>query len=69
MLLFVNLEQAFISLISTNIFAFIFTSLQGFEYNIADFRFTDGMYGSTFYMATGFHVFHVYTGTLFLFVV
>lgn len=44
----------------------IFTALQAFEYSHAAFGFTDGIYSSTFYMATGFHGFHVIVGTIFL---
>jgi len=29
------------------------------------FGFTDGVFASTFYMATGFHGFHVLVGTIF----
>jgi len=58
--------QAHISLIITIILAAIFTALQGYEYISAPFNITDGVYGSTFYMATGFHGFHVIIGTCFL---
>jgi cytochrome c oxidase subunit 3 len=43
-----------------------FTALQIYEYDHATFKFTDGIYSSTFYMATGFHGFHVFVGTCFL---
>lgn len=45
-----------------------FLSFQVYEYVHAHFGFTDGIYASTFYMATGFHGFHVLVGTIFLFV-
>ncbi len=50
----------------TVILGFIFTGLQALEYSHAAFGFTDTVYASTFYMATGFHGFHVIVGTLFL---
>jgi len=40
----------------------VFMGLQFFEYGEAAFGFTDGIYSSTFYMATGFHGFHVFVG-------
>ena len=45
-----------------------FTALQAYEYQHATFGFKDGIYSSTFYMATGFHGFHVLVGTCFLIV-
>lgn len=45
-----------------------FTCIQIYEYGHAAFGFRDGIYSSTFYMATGFHGFHVLVGTIFLLV-
>jgi cytochrome c oxidase subunit 3 len=45
-----------------------FTMLQGLEYYEARFTFADRVYGSTFFIATGFHGLHVIIGTLFLLV-
>ncbi|MBI3446589.1 MAG: cytochrome c oxidase subunit 3 [Magnetospirillum sp.] len=44
----------------------LFLSLQIHEYGTAVFAFTDGIYPSVFYMATGFHGFHVFVGVCFL---
>jgi cytochrome c oxidase subunit 3 len=43
-----------------------FTGLQAWEYMVAPFPFTGGVYPSTFFLATGFHGFHVIVGTIFL---
>ena len=43
-----------------------FLCFQVYEYVHAHFGFTEGIYPSTFYMATGFHGFHVMVGTIFL---
>jgi len=43
-----------------------FTAIQAYEYSHAAFGFTEGIYPTTFYMATGFHGFHVIIGTIFL---
>jgi cytochrome c oxidase subunit 3 len=45
-----------------------FTTFQAIEYGEAPFKFTGGVYPSTFFLATGFHGFHVIVGTIFLFV-
>ena len=45
-----------------------FTCIQGWEYWHAPFAFKGSIYGSTFFMATGFHGFHVIVGTIFLIV-
>lgn len=54
------------SLIMTWILGVYFLILQGFEYYTASFGICDSVYGSTFFIATGFHGFHVIVGTLFL---
>jgi cytochrome c oxidase subunit 3 len=43
-----------------------FTFFQVWEYAVAPFAFTGGVYPSTFFLATGFHGFHVLVGTIFL---
>lgn len=50
----------------TVILGVIFSVCQAFEYSHAAFGFKDGIYSSTFYLATGFHGFHVIVGTIFL---
>jgi cytochrome c oxidase subunit 3 len=45
-----------------------FTGVQAYEYSHAAFGFREGIYPSTFFMATGFHGFHVIVGTIFLIV-
>ncbi len=43
-----------------------FLTFQAIEYGHAAFAFVDGIYPSTFFMATGFHGFHVFVGIVFL---
>ncbi|MGZ9811344.1 cytochrome c oxidase subunit 3 [Pseudoroseicyclus sp. H15] len=44
----------------------LFTFFQIYEYSHAAFGFSGNIYGATFFMATGFHGFHVVIGTIFL---
>ena len=50
----------------TVVLGMAFTALQAYEYSHAAFGFADHIYGATFFMATGFHGFHVIVGTIFL---
>jgi cytochrome c oxidase subunit III len=64
-------RTAFKALLLTVCLGITFTSFQAYEYvhSIAEgFTLQKGVYGSTFYMATGFHGFHVIVGTTFLLV-
>nr|YP_010535103.1 cytochrome c oxidase subunit III [Aelia sibirica]UYA97070.1 cytochrome c oxidase subunit III [Aelia sibirica] len=56
------------SLIMTVMLGMYFTILQAYEYMEASFCISDSIYGSCFYMATGFHGLHVIIGTIFLMV-
>jgi cytochrome c oxidase subunit 3 len=65
-------------LLVTVLLGALFTAIQAYEYNHAGFTFgmnpalmvdgadKSGIYGSTFFMATGFHGAHVIIGTIFL---
>ncbi len=44
----------------------LFSCIQAYEYSVAPFGFGGNTYSSAFYMATGFHGFHVLIGTIFL---
>jgi len=53
----------------TVILGVYFLVMQYLEYDEAQFAIADGVYGRTFFMATGFHGIHVLVGTTFLFYV
>ena len=59
-------KRAVYALVATVSLALVFTGFQGMEYYQAPFTISDSIYGSTFFLATGFHGFHVIIGTLFL---
>nr|QJH88488.1 Cox3 [Pterocladiophila hemisphaerica] len=59
-----NRLQIFFGLILTILLAIMFSFFQIYEYLMANFCLSDGIYGSTFYMTTGFHGFHVFVGTI-----
>jgi cytochrome c oxidase subunit 3 len=61
-------KESISALAVTILLATFFTCLQGLEYYSANFTMSDGIYGSTFFLATGFHGFHVFIGTCFLIV-
>ena len=55
-------------LLATIALGLVFSFIQGYEYWHAPFDFKGNIYGATFFMATGFHGFHVLVGTIFLIV-
>ena len=61
-----NHSETKIGLFLTIFLGIIFTLLQIIEYFETSFRFSDRVYGSVFFIATGFHGLHVIVGSLFL---
>lgn len=57
-----------IRILITIILGFLFSYYQYIEYKEAYFCISDSIYGSIFFIATGFHGLHVLVGTLFLIV-
>lgn len=61
-----NHFEAQIRLLITSILGIYFTILQAAEYIETRFSISDRAYGTTFFVATGFHGLHVIIGTIFL---
>nr|YP_010602078.1 cytochrome c oxidase subunit III [Ocellarnaca nigra]WAM61707.1 cytochrome c oxidase subunit III [Ocellarnaca nigra] len=61
-----NQSQTTQGLFFTVLLGLYFTMLQAYEYIEAPFTIADAVYGSTFFVATGFHGLHVIIGTTFL---
>jgi cytochrome c oxidase subunit 3 len=61
-------KQAIVALVVTVSLGAVFTGFQVVEYFEAPFSMNDSVYGSTFFLATGFHGFHVLIGSIFLLV-
>lgn len=53
-------------LITTIFYGILFTIIQYYEYKMAPFSINDSIYGSLFFMLTGFHGIHVLIGSIFL---
>lgn len=62
----INIKESYIRLLLTIILGIYFSLLQLLEYIEAPFSIADSIYGSTFFLATGFHGLHVIIGSLFL---
>ena len=67
-----HMKKAIYGLAATVFLGFIFLGFQVYEYYHAyhelNLKLTSGIYGSTFFMLTGFHGFHVLVGSTFLIV-
>ena len=68
-LLFNNKFKILLTLLLTIILGIIFTFIQIIEYKESYFCFNDSIYGSLFYLTTGFHGIHVIIGTIFLIII
>nr|ASR18173.1 cytochrome c oxidase subunit III [Tricentrus sp. EMHAU-15041605] len=65
-LLMKNYSQSMKSMIITIILGLYFSMLQLYEYLESPFCISDSVYGSSFFMSTGFHGIHVLIGSVFI---
>nr|YP_009711654.1 cytochrome c oxidase subunit III [Abrus expansivus]QGA47522.1 cytochrome c oxidase subunit III [Abrus expansivus] len=61
-----NYSQTFQSMAITIMLGIYFSILQAIEYLESPFTMADSVYGSVFFMSTGFHGLHVIIGTMFI---
>lgn len=61
-----NYTQSIHRIMITVLLGIYFTILQGLEYYEAPFTIADSIYGSSFFIRTGFHGIHVLIGTIFI---
>ena len=65
-IIFGDRKNAIISLLITISLAVFFTCIQAYEYIETTFSISDSIYGTTFFLLTGFHGLHVIIGTIFI---
>nr|YP_009987497.1 cytochrome c oxidase subunit III [Bambusiphaga furca]QBZ37957.1 cytochrome c oxidase subunit III [Bambusiphaga furca] len=59
-------KQTISSMLITILLSVYFTSLQWIEYKNSTFTISDSVFGSSFFLTTGFHGIHVLMGTIFI---
>nr|YP_010239130.1 cytochrome c oxidase subunit III [Atypus karschi]QTH31099.1 cytochrome c oxidase subunit 3 [Atypus karschi] len=68
-LLMSKMEGMYFSLMLTWLLGLYFLSLQVLEYYMMEFSMSDCVFGSVFFVATGFHGLHVMIGSVFLIII
>lgn len=63
-----EVEEIYENYAYTLVCGLLFTLVQLYEYIKSSFAISDGIYGSTFFMLTGFHGLHVLAGSVFIIV-
>lgn len=61
-----DFSKAFYALVFTIFYGLVFTFCQFYEYVTCPFSINDSVYGSIFFLSTGFHGLHVIVGTFLL---